>query len=82
MPHFICFVVENLAIIRVLTVWYGFVGVAACSSGRKRAEQQREIPADRTQRECVQVSERDMQTPFIISNTNIRESVWERDLLV
>ncbi len=49
-------------VIKVLTVWYGFVGVAAYSSGRERAEQQREIPADRTQRECVQVSERDMQT--------------------
>lgn len=55
-------VVEDLAVIKVLTVWYGFVGVAAYSSGRERAEQQCEIPADRAQRECVQVSERDMQT--------------------
>lgn len=39
-----------------------FVGVAAYSSGGEGAEQQCEIPADRTPRECVQVSERDMKT--------------------
>ncbi len=56
--------VEDLAVINVLTLWHVSVGVAAYSSGRERAEQQCEIPADRAQRECVQVSERDMQTPI------------------